>query len=71
MKFVKELFPVRLRQIREQRGWTQTQLADKLDISKALLNNYETGRHTPQFKKLPRLAQVLGVDVAWLMGFTE
>ena len=36
-----------LPQLREERGWTQAQLAERLDVSRQSVNAIETGRYEP------------------------
>jgi putative transcriptional regulator len=37
----------RLRELRSIRGWTQGELADRLDISRQSVNAIETGKYDP------------------------
>ncbi len=37
----------RLRELRDQRGWSQAQLADELDVSRQTVNAIETGKYDP------------------------
>lgn len=37
----------RVRELREQRGWSQAQLADELDVSRQTVNAIETGKYDP------------------------
>ncbi len=37
----------RLRELREQRGWSQAQLAEELDVSRQTVNAIETGKYDP------------------------
>ncbi len=63
-------FPRRLRARREIVGLSQAELGIRsgLDpsVSSARINQYEQGRHTPKYETATRLAQVLGVPVAYL-----
>ena len=36
-----------LRELRAQRGWSQADLADKLNVSRQTVNALETGRYDP------------------------
>jgi putative transcriptional regulator len=36
-----------IRELRTQRGWTQGDLADQLDVSRQTVNALETGRYDP------------------------
>ena len=52
--------PVRnhLRALRDQRGWTQAALADRLDVSRQTVNALETGRYDPSLPLAFRIARI-------------
>jgi transcriptional regulator with XRE-family HTH domain len=58
----------RLRQLREARGWTQEQLAEKAAIGRSQICRYENGRFLPNAISLVRLADELGVTTDELVG---
>lgn len=58
---------VRIKALRERRGLTQEQLAEKAEISRTYLARLETGRHDPTLSMLEKLAKALKVDVAKLL----
>lgn len=43
---------------------TQEQLADKLDVTQALVSKWVTGKGIPKTQMLPRIAKILNVDVS-------
>jgi putative transcriptional regulator len=49
-----------LRALREERGWTQGTLADRLGVSRQTVNALETGRYDPSLPLAFRLAQLFG-----------
>lgn len=49
--------------LRKTRGLTQEQLADKLNIKRATISNYEIGRRSPHIKELEAIAEALGVGL--------
>jgi putative transcriptional regulator len=51
-----------VRELRTERGWSQGDLADKLEVSRQTVNAIETGRYDPS---LP-----LAFDIAKLFGKT-
>lgn len=61
----------RLKQLREQRGWSQTELAQKIGVSKQTIHEYELGRKSPSRENLSALADVFNTSVDYLMGRTN
>ena len=57
-----------IRKLRKGKGWTQTELAQRLGTSQKVITSYETGSKTPPVSRLPELAAVLGVDIEQLIG---
>jgi len=47
-----------LKALREARGWTQGQLADRLDVSRQTVNALETGRYDPSLPLAFKLAHL-------------
>ena len=60
-------FGVRLKELRKQKGWTQKELAGKVEIRFSQLNKFESGLHTPPPEKLIELAEILGTTVDYLL----
>ena len=48
----------RLRELREQRGWSQGQLAEQLDVSRQTINALETGKYDPSLPLAFKIARV-------------
>jgi transcriptional regulator with XRE-family HTH domain len=53
--------------IRTQRGLSQQQLADKMNLSKQAISNYERGVREPDYVTLEALADVLNVPMGMLI----
>ncbi len=51
-----------IRQLREERGWTQLQLANKLGVTPSSIYKWEAGRNQPKVAQLRALARVFGVS---------
>lgn len=47
-----------LRVLRAERKWTQAQLAQKVGVSRAAINAYETGRYVPSLGTAFRIARL-------------
>ena len=56
-----------IKQLREKRNLTQTQLADKIGVSSKTISKWETARGLPDITLLEPLAQALGISVPELM----
>lgn len=52
-----------IRQLREERGWTQFELAVKVGVQPGAISNWERGIHEPKVSQLRRLAEVFGVKM--------
>ncbi len=54
----------RLRELRRSRGLLQAELADRLEVPRSVLSNWETGARRPGPRYLDRLASVLSVALS-------
>ena len=63
-----DLVAPRLRRVREHRGLTITEVADKSGISKSTLSRLETGQRRPSLELLLPLAQLYRVPLDELVG---
>ncbi|MCK9489465.1 MAG: helix-turn-helix transcriptional regulator [Xanthomonadales bacterium] len=53
----------RLKVLRAERGWSQADLADRLDISRQSVNAIETGRYDPSLPLAFRIADLFGQPI--------
>jgi transcriptional regulator with XRE-family HTH domain len=67
MGTLKELFMRNLRQLRELRGFSQEELADKSGVSLTFIAHLETGRKSPSFETLELIGKALNVPVFRLL----
>lgn len=58
----------RLREFREQRGLTQTELGVRAGMAAASVSHFETGQRVPSLESLMKLADALEVSVDALLG---
>ncbi len=49
-----------LRELRADRGWSQAQLADELDVSRQTINALETGKFDPSLPLAFKIAELFG-----------
>ena len=50
----------RVRELRSQRGWSQAELAERLDVSRQTVNAIETGKYDPSLPLAFALARLFG-----------
>lgn len=53
----------KLKTLRKGRKLTQQELADRMELSRATISNYEVGRRTPHLSELKRFAEYYGVSL--------
>ena len=57
-----------IKQLREMRNMTQTELAEKINVSSKTISKWETAKGLPDISLLQPLAQALGISVIELMN---
>ncbi len=50
-----------IRRLREERGWTQLELAYRLGVTPVTIYNWERGRTEPRVSQFRQLARLFGV----------
>lgn len=50
----------RMRELREAQGWSQGELAERLDVSRQTINALETGKYDPSLPLAFRIARLFG-----------
>lgn len=64
----KNLFSVRLKELRLKKGLKQTELGEKVGVKQNTFTNWENGKREPSFENLIKLADLLEVSLDWLFG---
>lgn len=54
--------------LREENGWTQNFLAEKMDISRQVLSNYENEINQPSPDMLIKFANIFQCSIDYLLG---
>lgn len=55
-----------VRELREANGWSQGELAGRLEVSRQTVNAIETGKYDPSLPLAFRLARLFGVAIETL-----
>lgn len=53
---------LRIKELREEAGLSQPQLADAMGVAQSAVSSWEAGTYLPRVRQLPLLAGVLGCD---------
>lgn len=61
----------RISELRRATGWSQVQLAEKLNITKQTVSNWENENIQPSVEMLMRLARLFHVSTDYLLGVEE
>lgn len=65
----KRLLGKRIKEIRKQKGFTQEQLAEMIDIETGSLSAIESGRHYPSLPTLEKIANSLNIELKALFDY--
>lgn len=71
LKFKREnmsIFPQRLKELRKEKGYTQEQMANILEIGQSAYAKWENGKTEPSFESLVKLVDLFEVSLDWLFG---
>lgn len=69
MKTTKELLGERIRELRKDRGFTQEQLAELVDVEQKHVSRLELGKSFPTIERLEKIADALNVPLRDLFDF--
>lgn len=64
----KNLFSVRLKELRLRHGFNQEELAKQIGIKQNSYSDWEHGKCKPNYEKLEKIADFFGVSLDWLFG---
>ena len=60
-----------MKELREERGYSQKQVADKLGLNSVTYLHYEKEQREPPLALLADMAQLYAVTVDYLLGLTD
>lgn len=63
----KDIVGRRIKQLREQQGWTQSELAKKAVLSQAAISQFEEGNRLPSMQALEKVAGAFQMSVSSLL----
>ncbi len=62
------LIPERIRELREQFGWSQSELARRMDVTRASINAWESGLTSPTTQYIVAMCRLFHVSADYLLG---
>ena len=65
------IFADKVVQLRKKSGWSQEELAEKLNVTRQSVSNGEGAQSIPDLEKILQLAQIFGVSTDYLLGRTN
>ena len=66
---LKKQFGLRIKELRQARGWTQEYLAEKLEMETQNISRMENGIHMPNSDRIERIADIFNVKINELFLF--
>ncbi len=57
----------KLKQLRQERSWSQAQLANKLNIHQKQISGYERSLHVPKTDVIVRIARIFNISLDYLV----
>lgn len=66
-----ELFGVRLKQLRQEKGFTQENLGKILMVNKSSISRYEKNEQIPEINTLHKISEVFNVTLDYLLGKSD
>ncbi len=60
-----------VRELRENRGWSQGELAEQLDVSRQTVNAIETGKYDPSLPLAFRIARLFNKRIELIFQLDE
>ena len=62
---------LKIKELREEKGISQQELANAVNISKSSISKYEKGDRTPELETFEAIADYFNVDMDYLKGKSE
>lgn len=65
-----DIFAKKLRELREEQRYSQSEMAKKLDVSQSYYSKFELDQGEPNLETLVRIADIFKVSLDYLLGRT-
>jgi len=71
VKITNKEFADRLKKLRKERKMTQTEIAEKMRLSRTCIVNWESGSRFPQYGQVMELSRIFNVPIDYFSGQSE
>ena len=65
------MFAERLKSLRAEKGLTQVELAEMLNVSKGTVGMWETGKRMPSFETVDEMTTIFDKRMDYILGYTD
>ncbi|HFH8941570.1 TPA: helix-turn-helix domain-containing protein [Streptococcus agalactiae] len=65
------IFSKRLKSLRQESGFTQQEVADKIGINRGSYSNWENGKREPTLENVVKLAKLFKTTTDFLLGVID
>lgn len=62
---------LRLKELREEKGLSQTQLGKEIGVDRRTIGSYELGLREPSLETIEKLCKYFGVSAGYLLGIED
>lgn len=71
MKYDYVPLAIRIKILREEKGLTQAELAERLHVTRGAITQYETGKRRPKIDTIQKIAAALEVELSDILDFSD
>ena len=65
---MKTIFAIRLKELRNEKNFTQRKIAELMNVSQVSYLHWEQGKMQPDIENIVKLCQLFGVSADYLLG---
>ena len=68
---MKTIFSTRLKELRNEKNFTQRKIAELMNVSQVSYLHWEQGKTQPDIENIVKLCQLFGVSADYLLGLKD
>ncbi len=71
LEHLKPIFSKRLKELREDRGYSQSHLSQILHVSRSCITSWENSISLPDIQNLVAICETLNISIDYMLGITD